>query len=125
MNKLAKFVASGMFAHGIIFASYAGAAGWGTTPTGAAKPNGVPDDLTKAVMNITNWILGFVVLIATLMIIFGGVMYLTSAGSEDAIEKAKKTIMYGIVGVIVCGLAYAMVTVVSTIIGGGTAGTAA
>lgn len=118
---------SGMFAHVVIFASYAGATGgtgaatgWGTQPTGNTQPTGVPTDLTATVMSITNWILGFVAVIATLIIIYGGVLYLTSAGSEDMISKAKTTIVYGIVGLIVCGLAYAMVSVVATILGGQT-----
>lgn len=117
MTNLTKFTTSSLFAYGIIFASKANAAagGWGSNNV---APTGVPTDLQLAVTNITNWILGFVFMVAVLMIIFGGVMYLTSAGNEDSIKKAKSTIMYGIVGMIVCGLAYAMVNVVGTILGG-------
>jgi len=120
---------SGVFAYGMVFAAEVSATGtstgWGTQPTGTTQPEGVPDDLTTTVMSITNWVLGFIALIATLVIIYGGVLYLTSAGSEDAISRAKKTIVFGIVGLVVCGMAYAMVLVVPTILGGSTAGTGA
>ena len=85
---------------------------WGA----ACSPSGVPTDIRGAIMNVTNWILGFVAIIATLIVIYGGVLYLTAAGNEEAVEKAKKTISYGIIGVVICGLAYAIVIVVSTVI---------
>ena len=80
------------------------------------SPTGVPADIKTAIMNVTNWILGFVTIIATLIVIYGGVLYLTAAGNEEAVEKAKKTISYGIIGIVICGLAYAIVMVVSTVI---------
>ena len=85
---------------------------WGAT----CMPGGVPTDIRKAIMNITNWILGFIAIIATLVIIYGGVQYLTAGGNEDNVGNAKKTISYGIIGVVIAGLAYAMVIVVSTVI---------
>lgn len=85
---------------------------WGAT----CKPSGVPTDIREAIMNVTNWILGFIAIVATLIIIYGGVQYLTAGGNEDSVASAKKTISYGIIGVVIAGLAYAMVIVVSTII---------
>jgi hypothetical protein len=81
-----------------------------------SAPTNVPTDIRGAIMNVTNWILGFVSIIATLIVIYGGVLYLTAAGNEEAVEKAKKTMSYGIIGVVICGLAYAIVIVVSTVI---------
>ena len=85
---------------------------WGAT----CRPGGVPTDLRQAIMNVTNWILGFVAIIATLVVIYGGVLYLTATGNEEAVEKAKKTMSYGVIGIVICGLAYAIVIVVSTVI---------
>ena len=98
----------------IVFAACTGVplGGWGDE----CAPIGVPTDLKGAIMNVTNWILGFVTIIATLIVIYGGVLYLTAAGNEEAVEKAKKTISYGIIGIVICGLAYAIVMVVSTVI---------
>ena len=67
-------------------------------------------------MNITNYILGFIAIIATLVVIWGGVQYLTAGGNEDAVANAKRTISYGVIGMVVAGLAYALVIVVSQVI---------
>jgi len=80
------------------------------------SPSNVPTDIRQAIMNVTNWILGFVSIIATLIVIYGGVLYLTAAGNEESVEKAKKTMSYGIIGIVICGLAYAIVIVVSNVI---------
>ena len=87
-------------------------AGWGY----GTKPGGVETDIEVAIMNITNYILGFIAIIATLVIIFGGVTYLTAGGNEDNVAKAKQTIAAGVIGMVIAGLAYAMVIVVSTVI---------
>jgi len=76
-----------------------------------SKPNSVPTSFDKAILNMTNWILGFVGSIAVLAIIWGGILYLTSAGDESQAETGKKTIKNGLLGLIICGLAYAIVVV--------------
>jgi amino acid transporter len=117
MRKLIKAItASSAAAYALVYstsiASAANIATWGTT----RPPANVPTDITGAIMNITNWILGFIAIIATLVIIWGGVQYLTAAGNEDQVANAKKTISYGIIGVVIAGLAYAMVIVITTVI---------
>jgi len=79
-------------------------------------PINVETDIEAAIMNITNYILGFIAIIATLVIIYGGVRYLTAGGNEDSVAEAKKIIAAGIIGMVIAGLAYAMVIVVSTVI---------
>jgi len=86
--------------------------GWGYSN----PPKNVETSIETAIMNITNYILGFIAIIATLVIIFGGVTYLTAGGNEDNVAKAKQTIAAGVIGMIIAGLAYAMVIVVSQVI---------
>jgi heme/copper-type cytochrome/quinol oxidase subunit 2 len=118
MRKLIKGIAaSSAAAYALVYSAGVALAAatiptWGTTHA----PGGVPTDITNAIMNITNWILGFIAVIATLIVIYGGVQYLTAAGNEDQIANAKKTISYGVIGVVIAGLAYAIVIVVSTVI---------
>jgi len=110
---LAALILTPVMALTVIDAPSSGAfSSWGAN----CAPGGVPTDIRQAIMNVTNWILGFVAIIATLIVIYGGVLYLTAAGNEEAVEKAKKTISYGIIGIVICGLAYAIVIVVSTVI---------
>jgi len=79
------------------------------------QPTNVPNNLASAILNVTNWILGFIGLIAVLIIIWGGVLYLTAAGNEDQTATAKKTISWGIMGLVIAGLAYAIVYVIYTV----------
>lgn len=115
MESLNKLTASSLFAYAVVFASKASAdatEGWGYQ----RQPDSVPTDIEAAIMNVTNYILGFITIIATLIVIYGGVLYLTAAGNDDQIGKAKSTIAAGIIGIVICGLAYALVIVVSTVI---------
>lgn len=116
MKKLIKsLIASSVAAYALVYSTAAMAAyisPWGTT----SKPSNVPTDIRGAIMNITNWVLGFIAIVATLVVIYGGVQYLTAGGNEDAVANAKKTISYGVIGVVIAGLAYALVIVVSTVI---------
>ena len=85
---------------------------WGIIP----KPDNVPGDFRQSIKNITDWILGFIAMIAVLMLIWGGVNYLTSAGDEDKAKTGKKTIQYAIIGLVVAGIAYAVVNVIITVV---------
>ena len=55
-------------------------------------------------------------MIAVLMLIWGGINYLTYAGDEDKARTGKKTISYAIIGLVVAGIAYAIVDVIITVI---------
>ena len=101
--------------------AYAG--GWVAPPN---QPTGSPKDFELVVKNATNWILGFVALIAIIAIIWGGVQYLVSVGSEETIRTAKSTIKTAIMGLVIAGIAYAIVNVIITkILVEGSGGTAA
>ncbi len=73
------------------------------------KPEGVPSGLLNIINSISEAILYVVGTIAVLFIIIGGFQYITSAGNPDAIEKAKNTILYAVIGIIIALLAYAIV----------------
>ncbi|MBQ6147510.1 hypothetical protein IJI70_01550 [Candidatus Saccharibacteria bacterium] len=72
------------------------------------------NDLATIVNNIINIVLYVVGIIAVVMIIIGGVQYATSAGDTNKVTKAKNTILYGIVGLVISVLAYAIVNFVVT-----------
>ena len=69
-------------------------------------------DLPTVVQRIIQTVLMIVGLLAVVMIIVGGVQYTTSAGKQESVTKAKNTIIYGIVGLVISLLAYAIVTFV-------------
>lgn len=86
--------------------------GWSYSPA----PEGVPTDFEDALLNIINYILGFVSILAVLVIIYGGILYLTSAGNEDQAARARSTVASGIVGLIIVGLAFAIVSAVTDVL---------
>lgn len=69
------------------------------------------------VLRIINYALGFLGLLAVIMIIYGGVTYVTSAGNDEAVGNAKKIIMYSLIGIIVILLSF---VVVRAVLGAGT-----
>ena len=75
------------------------------TPTGNTG-------LMDIVKNIFNVVIGVVGLIAVVMIVIGGISYTTSAGDSSKVKKAKDTILYGIVGLVISLLAFAIVNFV-------------
>ena len=76
------------------------------------------NDLMGTVNTIINVIIGVIGFVAVVVIILGGVSYTTSAGDPGKVKKAKDTILYGIVGLVIALLAYAIVNfVLSSILG--------
>lgn len=62
------------------------------------------------ILRITNFALSFLGLIAVLIIIYGGFLYLTAgAGQEEQTGKGKKAIMYAVVGILIILSSYAIV----------------
>ncbi len=74
-----------------------------------------PAKLTGNVTTIINYIIGALGIIAVIVIIIGGVGYMTSSGDAGKVKKAKDTILYGIIGLVICALAFA---IVNWVIGG-------
>lgn len=69
-------------------------------------------------LNITSWLLSLVIILALLVIVYGGVFYITSVGDSGRIETAKTILTYGILGLVIAGLSYAIVaTIVTQVIG--------
>lgn len=70
----------------------------GNTAQAASRANG----LIKAGINIFSAIIG---IIAVVMIMIGGLKYMTSQGDAAAVNSAKNTILYAAVGIVVALLA--------------------
>lgn len=70
-------------------------------------------DLKSSVINILAWLLGIAALAAVVMIILGGLQWLTSAGNEEKVAGAKKTISSAVIGLILIILAWAIVIFVA------------
>lgn len=63
----------------------------------------------KDIINILLFVIGFV---AVLMIIVGGIRYVTSGGDSNSVSSAKNTILYSVIGLVVALMAFAIVNFV-------------
>lgn len=68
--------------------------------------------LENRAIGITNAIIAILGILATIIIIYGGFQYMTSAGDSSKTKKAKDTILYAAIGLIICALAAAIVNFV-------------
>lgn len=76
------------------------------------------DTFSSSFQGILNAVIGVLALVAVVVMIVGGVSYMTSSGDAGKVKKAKDTILYGLIGLVVCVLAFAIVNfVISQIIG--------
>ena len=116
-----------VLAMGIVALPVSAASGGSDLGTGVVCPMNAPANAGKRVSDmsecgmeegntlmstlqiIINVIIGVIGFVAVVVIILGGVQYTTSAGASDKVKKAKDTIMYGIIGLVVALLAYAIV----------------
>lgn len=71
-------------------------------------------DLMGTLTTIINVIVGVVGFVAVAMIVLGGISYATSQGDAAKTKKAQNTILYGVVGLVVALLAFAIVNFVLT-----------
>jgi len=98
MKKLSKVVSIIAFIP-LLVASFAGSVLGKEIPV--EPPDYVPEKpLSELITQISSTIL---------FLIIGGFQYITASGNPEQVETAKKTIMYAIIGIIVCLLSYAVV----------------
>ena len=78
----------------------------------AAQCDGCPSNLfgdTGVFRQVTNTILYIVGIIAVRMLIIGGIRYVESGGDAKKVTDAKNTVLYAIIGLVICFLAFAIV----------------
>jgi|WetSurMetagenome_2_1015567.scaffolds.fasta_scaffold19938_3 hypothetical protein len=74
---------------------------------GAADPKVVA-------VNIIHIVLGFLGLLAVIMILIGGFKWMTAAGNEDSIAEAKKILIAAIIGLLIILASWAITNFVIT-----------
>lgn len=71
-----------------------------------------PAATNNFIQDIISTLLFAVAVIAVIMIIVGGIRYVTSDGDSGRIKSAKDTILYAVIGLVVALLSYAIVNFV-------------
>lgn len=71
-------------------------------------------DLDKMILNLTNWLLGFIAMASVVAMIWGGLNYVSASGDTQKADLSKRIIYYACIGIFVAGISYAIVNVVIT-----------
>jgi hypothetical protein len=84
----------------------------------AGTPGLAADNLPTIIGNITTWVTGLLIGVATLFLTIGGIRYLAAGGDPSEIEKAKSAVKSALVGYALAVLAPILLGVVQSWIGG-------
>lgn len=110
--------ATALMVVGLTALSFAPAA-FGQAPITTEDCTGVLQSLTGCegsirtlALRIVNFFLLFLGLVAVIMIIYGGILYVTAAGQQDKVDTAKNVILYAIVGIVIIMLSFAIVNTI-------------
>lgn len=77
-------------------------------------PGGSSTNLEETITDVINILLYIVGFVAVIMLVVGGIRYVASAGDQNAVQGAKNTILYAIVGIVIAFMAWAVVNFVIT-----------
>jgi len=75
------------------------------------------DTFTKLFVLIANWVAGIVATFAILVVMIGGIQYMTSGGDEKKIGQARKTVTYAVVGLTIALLSWSLMRELQIILG--------
>lgn len=82
------------------------------------QATGLPTGSIYLIISATlSWLLGILGFIAVIGFVISGILYLTAAGNEAQIEKAKNAMTYSIIGVIVALMGYVIIQAVNAWLG--------
>lgn len=86
-----------------------------STPSGTGLPSG---SVTNILTNGMNWLLALVGILGVIGFVLAGILYLTAAGDNTQIDKAKKAMTFSIVGIVVALLGLVVIGAVQGLLGG-------
>lgn len=69
-------------------------------------------DIRDTARQFINIFLSFLGIIGVVIVIYGGMIWMTARGNDEQVEKAKKTLVSGIVGIIIVAIAWTITSYV-------------
>lgn len=73
-------------------------------------------DPNVLVTNLIQWVVGIAGVVAAVFVVIGGVSYITASGDASKLQKAKTTIIYAVIGLIIVAFAEMITAFVSNAI---------
>ena len=125
MKKYALFILVFAFAFSLVSAALAQdpVPTTGITPTGFGSGNIGEEGITgqqgliDVIVNLIQWAAWIVGLLAVLMGLYAGILFITGGGDTAKIEKARGILLYAIVGIVVAIIAFGLVAISKSIVG--------
>ncbi|MBI4359638.1 MAG: hypothetical protein HY564_00905, partial [Candidatus Jacksonbacteria bacterium] len=74
-------------------------------------------DLRDQIRELINIALGFLGVIGVIVTLYGGFTWMTAFGDDEKVGKAKKTLVAGIIGIVIIGIAWTIVSYVLNLAG--------
>ena len=78
-------------------------------PNQISQATGATGSFREIALRFINFFLFFLGLVATAFVIFGGFLYVTSRGDDQAVEKAKKILVFAAVGILIILVSFALI----------------
>ncbi|MCK9378896.1 MAG: pilin [Candidatus Moranbacteria bacterium] len=135
-NKIKNTILFLVFASGLFFALSGGmqaapncsaTPGFVLDPSGVCVPSttGLPDPagsdpVATILINVMQWLLGIFGVAAIIAFIISGLQYIMSTGEQTAMEKAKRNMLYSIIGVAVGLAGLLIVMAINSMLAGST-----
>ncbi|MFZ3031694.1 MAG: pilin [Candidatus Moraniibacteriota bacterium] len=117
MNKI-KNALYGAASAAMVLAPAIASAQVGIGQDNAGKSGLSSTSITTLAQQLMNWLFGILGFLAVIGFVISGILYLTAAGDEDQIDRAKKAMMYSIIGIIVAMLGLIIFAAVRNFFGG-------
>ncbi|MBI2052264.1 MAG: hypothetical protein HYT38_01120 [Candidatus Sungbacteria bacterium] len=76
-----------------------------------------PTLLKDKIISITTVFVGFITVIAAILLIYGAYLYITAGANEDNAKKGKTAIVYAIIGILIAAAVYIITNVAGSLIG--------
>jgi amino acid transporter len=107
---------TGMLVTGLARSAFAQQFGGELPALDGLKDEAGEGEIKTMVADVINIILNFLGLIAVIVIIIAGIRLIISQGEEEAKEKAKKTIFYALIGLVIVLFAKVIVGLVTNVL---------
>jgi len=69
-----------------------------------------PHGIREIVVNVLQSVLGFTSIVALIIVVYGGIVWLTAAGNQEKVDHGKKILIWAIIGLLVLMAAWSIVT---------------
>jgi len=87
-----------------------------TDAASSAKGVAKSADVVQLILKVINYAIIIIGVLGVLIFIYAGFLYLTAAGDQERLDRAKNTLLYAVVGIVVSVLGFVAVATVQRFI---------